>query len=71
MQKNHLGEREYSTYAAWRRACLKVDPGARFDGDKDICGALHAAGSSGIGEWYGDTGVIYLADDSAYMPAGF
>lgn len=51
--KNHLGERQFSTYSAWRAACKKA--GAKeFEGNKDIC---HA--KPGIGEWDGEKGVLY------------
>ena len=54
--KNHLGERSFSTYEAWRRACKAIDPNVKFDGDKDICQA------GNIGEWDGASGSIYTKD---------
>ena len=69
--RNHLGEREYQTYAAWLRAVKKIDPQAIVDGNKDIAYAMHADGIKGIGEWTGDVGTIYHANDEAYIPAGF
>lgn len=58
--KNHLGEREYQTYAAWR-AAAKAAGATRFEGDKDIA---HAIGPDGkhVGEWGGDVGSIYTKD---------
>ena len=54
---NHLGEKEYQTYAAWRAACKQANPNVQFEGDKDICQA-----KPGVGEWGGDKGVIYTKD---------
>jgi len=54
---NHLGEREYQTYGAWRRACLQAGA-VRFEGDRDIANAFGADGK-GVGEWGGDLGTIY------------
>lgn len=51
---NHLGEKEYNTYAAWRAACKAANPSVVFEGDKDICNA-----KPGVGEWDGNTGVVY------------
>lgn len=56
---NHLGEKEYQTYNAWREACKRINPNAQFEGDKDICQA-----KPGIGEWGGDKGVIYTKDST-------
>jgi hypothetical protein len=53
---NHLGEKTYQTYSAWRAACKKVNPAVVFQGDKDICEAL-----PGVGHWDGDTGNLYGA----------
>ena len=50
--KNHMGEREFQTYAAWKRACKIAKPDAHFTGDKDIDGCE-------VGEWDGAVGVIY------------
>jgi len=56
-QTNHLGEREYRTFAAWKKAVQNLFPGATYDGNKDIA---HAAFyGMGIGEWDGETGIIY------------
>lgn len=58
---NHLGEREYQTYAAWR-AAAKAAGATSFEGDKDIA---HAKGPNGhVGEWGGDVGVIYKTRDT-------
>ena len=51
--KNHMGERCFKTYEAWKRAVKAIDPDAKFDGDKDICFA------GKIGEWDGVEGCIY------------
>jgi hypothetical protein len=63
--KNHMGDAEYQTYDAWRRACKKIAPKGHMDGDKDI-GEWHVganpfkAGKTwAIGEWGGDKGSIY------------
>jgi len=55
---NHLGEREYQTYGAWR-AAAKAAGATRFEGDKDIASAIGADGKH-VGEWGGDKGSIYL-----------
>ena len=47
------GERSFQTYQAWKAAVKKINPNAKFDGDKDICTA------PGVGEWDGERGVIY------------
>jgi hypothetical protein len=54
---NHLGEREYQTYSAWR-AAAKAAGATRFEGDKDIAAAIGADGKH-VGEWGGDKGSIY------------
>lgn len=54
---NHLGEREYQTYGAWRRACIAAGA-TRFEGGRDIANAF-GADNSGIGEWGGDLGTVY------------
>lgn len=54
---NHLGEREYQTYSAWR-AAAKAAGATRFEGDKDIASAVGADGKH-VGEWGGDKGSIY------------
>jgi hypothetical protein len=60
---NHIGEKEYQTYAAWKAACRKENPGVQFEGDIDICQA-----KPGIGEWDGNKGIIYTKD--AEYPEG-
>ncbi len=57
--KNHLGEKEYQTYAGWRAACKKVNPAVTFEGNKDICNAR------GVGEWGGDVGSVYNVTKAA------
>ena len=69
--RNHLGEREYKTYAAWKRAILKIAKNAIFEGETDLMFAFHPDTRLGIGEWYGDTGCIYLANDDDYIPKDF
>jgi hypothetical protein len=36
---NHLGEKQYNSYSAWRVACKNANPSVQFEGDKDICNA--------------------------------
>lgn len=55
---NHLGEREYRTYAGWKAACKKAYPGCGFRGDKDI-GAATLDGKD-VGEWDGSVGSVYV-----------
>lgn len=50
---NHMGEKEYYTFAGWKRAVKAIDPKAVFYGDRDIGGAF------GIGEWDGEKGSIF------------
>ncbi len=57
---NHLGERQYRTFGAWRKAILGLVPGATFDGNKEIAQALFAG--IGLGEWDGETGTVYDLD---------
>lgn len=47
------GDRTFQTFAAWKRAVKAINPSAEFYGDKDIGGA------KGIGEWDGETGLIF------------
>ena len=69
--KNHLGEREYKTYSAWLRAVKRIDSNAIIDGTHDIAYAMYADGIKGIGEWTGDSGVLYQSSDDAYTPKEF
>lgn len=55
--KNHMGEREYQTYASWKAACKKAYPGCGYRGDKDI-GAATFDGKD-VGEWDGAVGTVY------------
>ena len=54
---NHMGERSFQTYEAWRKACKQINSSVQFEGDKDICQA-----KPGIGEWDGAEGIIYTKD---------
>lgn len=54
---NHMGEREQTTYAGWKRACKAAHPGCGFRGDKDI-GAATLNGRD-VGEWDGAVGSVY------------
>ena len=54
---NHLGERTFQTYNAWRASCKAINPNVQFEGDKDMCQA-----KPGIGEWDGNEGIIYTKD---------
>ena len=61
--RNHLGEKEYSTYSGWR-AAAKAAGATRFEGDKDIASAHGPNG--GVGEWDGEKGSVYTqTQDSA------
>jgi len=51
---NHMGEKKYNTFAAWKVACRVANPSVVFEGDKDICNA-----KPGVGEWDGESGVVY------------
>ncbi len=51
---NHLGEQQYRTYAAWKTACKAANPAVVFEGNAEICNA-----KPGVGEWDGETGVVY------------
>lgn len=50
--KNHMGEKEFQTYAGWKRACKMIKPDATFTGDRDI-------DSCEVGEWDGAVGSIF------------
>ena len=54
---NHMGERSFQTYEAWKKACKAINPNVQFEGGKDICQA-----KPGIGEWDGAEGIIYTKD---------
>ncbi len=62
---NHLGDKEYSSYAAWKAACKKANAEVWFDGDKDIGQAMigpkpYIRGKTkAIGEWDGEVGSVY------------
>lgn len=60
---NHLGEKEYNTYRGWVVAVKKVDPNAKFSGDKDIGAAVGADGKH-IGEWDGAVGSVIVKPES-------
>src|SRR3972149_2499028 len=62
---NHLGEKRYQTYAAWKAACKASNPAVRFEGNSEICNAL-----PGVGEWGGDTGVVYTKTRDAAPEVG-
>jgi len=55
---NHMGERQFDTYEAWKRAVKQIDPNVRFDGNKDICQG------GNVGEWDGAHGIIYSKDST-------
>lgn len=64
--KNHLGEKEYQTYAGWKHACKKAAGNNHLliDGDKDIATAfsepfIPCVLKNAIGEWDGSKGCIY------------
>ena len=54
--KNHMGETEYQTYPAWKRAC-KAAGATSFTGDKDIDQAMKD--KKAVGEWDGAVGSVY------------
>ena len=56
---NHLGEREYNTYGGWIAAVKKIDPFAKFNGDRDINGAQSSDGKH-LGEWDGEKGSVVV-----------
>lgn len=71
---NHMGEREYSSFAGWRSACKKA--GAEwFDGDRDIAQAMkgprpYVRGETiSVGDWDGDVGVVYNLSEELDDPA--
>ncbi len=51
-----MPESTFQTFAGWKRAVRKVDPGARFEGNKDIAFAFSK--NLRVAEWDGDSGVI-------------
>ncbi len=55
--KNHLGEKTYSSFSSWRVAVEKLFPCARIEGNKEIAFAKN--GNTGVGEWDGETGILY------------
>ena len=65
--KNEFGEVEYSSFITWKSAIKRLNPGAWFDGDKDICNAFTGTKpykrkeTLGVGEWDGEKGVVYKA----------
>ncbi len=64
-EKNHLGERTFHTFAAWKRAAKAINAEVWFEGDADIAQAMvgpkpYKKGEThSIGEWDGAEGVIY------------
>lgn len=63
--RNHLGEKEYNTYAGWR-AAAKAAGATRFEGDMDIAHAMGPNG--GVGEWDGEKGSVYSQTQDAELP---
>ena len=55
--RNYLGDREYQTWAGWKKAAKEAGA-VRIEGDKDIANAF-AADGFGVGEWDGEKGTIY------------
>jgi hypothetical protein len=53
-----MGDKEYQTFAGWKRAVKKQYPSATFRGDKDIGAAQFPKGVD-VGEWDGVSGTIY------------
>lgn len=58
--RNYLGEREYQTWAGWKKAAKEAGA-VRLEGDKDIANAF-AADGFGVGEWDGEKGTIYIRE---------
>jgi hypothetical protein len=56
--KDHLGDTEYNSWDAWKRACRKVCPTMTIVGDKDI-GEAHDENDKSIGQWDGVKGTVY------------
>jgi len=53
-------EREFKTYQAWKRAVKKLNPNAKFTGDKDIDGSFIKGKYDA--EWDGEVGYIVALD---------
>ena len=64
MATNHLGEKEYGTYASWKSAAKKAGA-TRFEGDKDMAEAFNSAGKS-VGQWEGDVGNIRVSSAASF-----
>lgn len=60
---NHMGEKEYQTYAGWKRAVKAAHPTCTFRGDIDI-GAAVVDGKD-VGEWDGAVGCIFKSQAKA------
>lgn len=60
---NHMGEKEYTNFNAWKTACRSANKAVRFEGDIDICNAL-----PGVGEWDGEKGVVYAQRTGDGLP---
>lgn len=60
---NHMGEREYQTYAGWKRAIKLAHPGCTFRGDVDIGAAV--VNGKDVGEWDGAIGCIFKPSETS------
>ncbi len=56
----HKRDREFKTYPAWKRAVKKLNPNAKFTGDKDIDGSFTKGKYDA--EWDGEVGYIVALD---------
>jgi hypothetical protein len=63
--KNHMGETEYNSLSAWKRAARKVNPDVWFEEDDDTAEAMigpkpyKRGETKGIGHWDGLVGSIF------------
>lgn len=60
--RNHLGEKEYYTYAGWKQAIKKKHPTATFTGSREIGAASVQRNGKpwDVGEWDGMTGTLFI-----------
>lgn len=63
--KNHMGEKEQTTFAGWKKACKAADASVWFEGDSETAQAMvgpkpyKRGETKGIGEWDGEKGSVY------------
>lgn len=62
---NHMGEKEQTTYAGWKRACKQKHSECWFEGDADIAQAFvgpkpyKKGETKAVGEWDGAVGSVF------------